>query len=137
MSVDLKLVKHLKGTRVSHACLARAQMVEQLRTRGNTENDIIDSYEDVFPQDGKPMGLTGAEVKSMAATVILSILIACPGHMYTGAAGIGVLILVLYFLLWLPTVLTFGIGGVIGIPLMIGVWLWGTDWINGKIREDK
>jgi len=75
----------------------------------------------------------------MAATVILSVFIPGAGHMYTGAAGagIGVLILVPYLLGWLITALTFGIGGIIGIPLMIGYVTVETDWIDKKMREDK
>jgi|YelNatPaOPRAMG01_1025707.scaffolds.fasta_scaffold82654_1 TM2 domain-containing membrane protein YozV len=129
MSVDLKLVEWIKA---NHARLSRAQIIEQLKKDGHAEQDIIDSYDEVVQRSGKPMGLAGAGAKSMAATVILSIFIPGAGHMYTGAAGIGVLILVLYLLGWLLTVLTFGIGGIIGIPLMIAMWLWG---LIGSIRR--
>lgn len=129
MAVDLKLVEWIKA---NGARLSRAQMIERLKSQGNAEQDISDSYDEVVKRSGKPMGLAGAGAKSMAATVILSIFIPGAGQMYTGAAGIGVLILVLYFLGWLLTALTFGIGGIIGIPLMFGVWLWG---LIGSIRR--
>ena len=129
MSVDLKLVEWIKA---NHARYSRSQIIEMLKKDGHGEQDIADSYDEVVQRSGKPMGLAGAGVKSMAATVILSIFIPGAGHMYTGAVGTGVSILVLYFLGWLLTVLTFGIGGVVGIPLMIGVWLWG---LIGSIRR--
>ena len=129
MPVDLKLVEWIKS---NHARYSRTQIVEILGKDGHPEQDISDSYEEVVKRSGKPMGLAGAGVKSMAATVILSVLIPGAGHMYTGAVGIGVLILALYFLGWLLTVLTFGIGGIVGIPLMIAVWLWG---LIGSIKR--
>lgn len=122
MSVDLKLVEWIKA---NHARLTRAQVVEQLKAQGNADQDIIDSYDEVVQRSGKPMGLAGVGVKSMAATVILSIFIPGAGHMYTGAAGIGILILVLYIFGWLFSVLTLGFGAIIGWPLMIAMWLWG------------
>jgi len=53
----------------------------------------------------------------------LSILIPGAGHIYTGAVGVGVLILILY-ILGVALNWTF-FGMVIGIPLAGGMWLWG------------
>lgn len=129
MPVDLKLVEWIKA---NHARYSRSQIIEMLKKDSHSEQDISDSYDEVVKRAEKPMGLAGAGVKSIAATVILAIFIPGAGHMYTGAVGIGVLILALYLFGWIITALTFGIGGIIGVPLMIAVWLWG---LIGSVRR--
>ncbi len=115
MSVDLKLVGWIKANRTK---FNRSEIIEKLKQQGYSEQDIIDSYEEVVKR-----GTEGAEKRSEAVTVILSILIPGAGHIYTGAVGVGVLILILY-ILGVALNWTF-FGMVIGIPLAGGMWLWG------------
>ena len=127
MAVDLKLVQWIKANR---ARFSRSELLEKLKVEGHIEQDIIDSYESVVK-----MGTEGGikPSKSMVATVILSILFPGTGHMYTGAGGIGALILILWLI---GVIFNFTlIGAILGIPLTFAMWLWGL--IGSIIRCDK
>ena len=127
MAVDLKLVEWIKANR---ARFSRAELIEKLKAEGHPEQDIVDSYDSVVR-----MGTEGGikPSKSMVATVILSIIIPGAGHMYTGAGGIGALILILWII---GVIFNFTvIGALIGIPLTFAMWLWGL--IGSIIRCDK
>lgn len=49
-------------------------MIEQFKTQGNAEQDISDSYNEVVQRSGKALGLAGAGMKSMAATMCDSLI---------------------------------------------------------------
>jgi TM2 domain-containing membrane protein YozV len=76
-----------------------------------------------YVQPGQP--LTGVPVqqviapKNPAVSLILSFFIPGLGTMVNGNVGRGVLILVLYVVGWVLSFL------LIGIPLLIGAWIWG------------
>jgi TM2 domain-containing membrane protein YozV len=70
------------------------------------------------PQAGSPVQQVVA-AKNPAIGVVLSFFIPGLGTMVNGSAGRGVLILALYAVGWL---LSFFL---IGIPILIGAWIWG------------
>ena len=120
MAIDLKLIELIK---TKQARYSRAQIVEILKKEGHAEQDVSDSYGELVKRSGSPTAFLGGGVKSMAATIVLSIFIPGAGHMYTGAVGKGVLILVLYVFGFFLTITV--IGAIVGIPLMASMWLWG------------
>lgn len=118
MAVDLKLVEHIRAIRTK---FSRHELIEKLKEKGYVEQDIIDSYEEVIKRGSTVAGALG--IKSMAATVVLSIFFPGAGHIYTESVGIGVLILGLWLF---GVVLNFTVVGVIiGIPLTFGMLVWG------------
>jgi TM2 domain-containing membrane protein YozV len=76
-----------------------------------------------YPQPGQPpAGYPVQQVvaaKNPAVSLILSFFIPGLGTMVNGNVGRGVLILVLYVVGWVLSFL------LIGIPLLIGAWIWG------------
>lgn len=75
-------------------------------------------YQPGYQRGGQPQPYQVAP-KSPALAVIRSVLIPGLGSMISGNTGIGVLILVLYFVGIILSVF------LIGIPIAIGVWIWG------------
>lgn len=73
------------------------------------------------PYQGQPYPAQQYQVapKSPAVSVLCSVFIPGLGSMVAGNAGIGVLILMLYI------VGVIGSAFLIGIPLAIGMWIWG------------
>ena len=59
--------------------------------------------------------------KDPAISLILSLFIPGVGSMVNGDVGIGVLILVLYFVIGAPLICFFGLG----VLVMLPVWVWG------------
>jgi len=123
MAVDLKLVEWINANRTK---FSRAEIIEKLKKEKHLGQDIIDSYEEVVKKDAKRgtiEGILAGEKKSIIATIILSLVFPGLGHIYTGAKGTGILIIVLsifgFFLIF-----TF-FGAIVGIPLVIAMWLWG------------
>jgi len=75
-----------------------------------------------FPYGQPPAGYPVQQVvtpKNAAIGVVLSFFIPGLGTMVNGNVGRGVLILALYVVGWVLSFL------LIGIPLLIGVWIWG------------
>jgi TM2 domain-containing membrane protein YozV len=76
-----------------------------------------------YAQPGQPLaGVPVQQVvapKNPAVSLILSFFIPGLGTMVNGNVGRGVLILVLYVVGWVLSLL------LIGIPLLIGAWIWG------------
>ena len=117
MSVDLKLMNWIK---LNRGKMSRTEIIEKLKEEGHAEKNVIDTYNEVV----KSMSSTSnTEIKSMVATIILSILFPGIGHMYTKAVGIGALILTLYIVGIILNVTLFG--AVIGVPLCIAMFIWG------------
>ncbi len=57
--------------------------------------------------------------------IIANILIPGVGSFIVGAPGQGIAQVLIWGIGFLLTLLTLGFGGVIGIPLMVGAWIWG------------
>lgn len=79
-----------------------------------------------------PPGTIAVAPKNPAISLIVSIFLPGVGSMINGDVGIGVLILVLYLVGWgLSFIL-------IGIPLAIGMWIWGLiDAYQGAQRWNR
>lgn len=60
-----------------------------------------------------------------ALAIILNVFIPGVGSFVVGAVGQGIGQLVIYGIGALLTIGTLGIGGIIGIPMMLGAWIWG------------
>jgi TM2 domain-containing membrane protein YozV len=128
MAIDLKLTKWIKDHRFKYT---RTQIIDKLKTEGNPEQDIIDSYEQVVKgATTETVGRIITEHKSTATAVILSIFFPGAGHIYLGEKGTGLLILILYGIGYLISLTL--IGAVIGVPLIIAMWLWG---LIGSIKK--
>lgn len=62
-------------------------------------------------------------VKTLA--IILNILFPGVGSFVIGAIGQGIGQITIFGIGFIFTLVTFGFGGVIGIPMMLGAWIWG------------
>lgn len=60
-----------------------------------------------------------------ALAVILNIFIPGVGSFVIGAVGQGIGQILIYGLGFLLTFGTLGFGGIIGLPMMLGAWVWG------------
>ena len=57
--------------------------------------------------------------------IIANIFIPGVGSFIVGAPGQGIAQILIWGIGFMLTVFTLGFGGVIGIPLMVGAWIWG------------
>ncbi len=60
-----------------------------------------------------------------AIAILTNFFVPGVGSFFVGKVGQGIAQILLWGLGFLLTVGTMGIGGVIGIPLMFGAWIWG------------
>lgn len=60
-----------------------------------------------------------------AVAVILNIFIPGVGSFVVGQVGQGVGQILIYGIGLLITLGTLGVGGIIGLPMMLGAWIWG------------
>lgn len=126
MAINLKLVKLIRDNRLK---LTRTEMIEQLKKDGHSEQDIMDSYEEVVKKVDKRADVLAGQ-KPCWVAVVLSVFFPGVGHIYLGQTGIGITILILYVVgyLLIATI----VGMIIGIPLIIATWLWG---LIGSIKK--
>lgn len=114
MPADLRLMNWIR----EHRNLARDSVISDLKTAGYPEADIIDSYDAVVQQSvTAPASFPKRKEPWLAA--LLSFILPGVGHMYAGAVGTGMLLLVLYGFGWLLTVTI--IGAIVGVPLLFAV----------------
>lgn len=66
-----------------------------------------------------------SEVTMKALAIVCNIFIPGVGSFFVGQVGQGIAQIILYGLGFLITIGTLGIGAIIGIPMMIGAWIWG------------
>ena len=57
--------------------------------------------------------------------ILLNVFIPGVGSFVVGKAGQGIGQILLYGVGLLLTIGTLGIGGVVGLPMMLGAWIWG------------
>ena len=67
--------------------------------------------------------------------ILLNIFVPGIGSFVVGAAGQGVGQIVVWGVGLLLTVPTLGIGGIIGIPMMLGAWIWGIVTAAGAMPQ--
>jgi TM2 domain-containing membrane protein YozV len=60
-----------------------------------------------------------------ALAVILNIFLPGVGSFVVGKAGQGIAQILIFGLGFLLNIVTLGFGAIIGIPMMIGAWIWG------------
>lgn len=117
MPVDLALMKWIRENRT----LSRSEVLARLKSAGHSEQNILDSYDAVVQQTmGTPAVPT--QHKEPWLAVVLSLLWPGVGHIYAGAVGSGIAILLLGGLGWILTLTI--IGAILGIPLLIGLYIW-------------
>lgn len=63
--------------------------------------------------------------------ILLNVIVPGVGSFVVGAAGQGIGQILIWAIGLLLTVTTLGIGGVIGIPMMLGAWIWGIVTASG------
>ncbi len=114
MPADLRLMNWIRERRN----LAREGVISDLKAAGYSEADIIDSY-DAVVQQAVTAPAPFAKKKEPWLAALLSFILPGVGHMYAGAVGTGVVLLMLYGFGWLLTVTI--IGAIIGVPLLFAV----------------
>jgi TM2 domain-containing membrane protein YozV len=71
-----------------------------------------------------------------ALAIISNLIIPGGGSFLIGAPGQGVGQILIWGIGFLMTVMTLGIGGIIGIPMMIGAWIWGIVTAAGGPQQN-
>lgn len=117
MPADLKVMTWIQQNRG----LGRDEIFSRLQAAGHPEADIADSYHAVVQQ---VVATPAAQVKHKEPwlAALLSFLLPGVGHMYAGAVGTGLALLVAYGFAWLLTITI--IGAIVGIPMLLIVVIW-------------
>jgi len=67
--------------------------------------------------------------------ILLNILLPGVGSFVIGKAGQGIGQIIIWGLGLLMTISTLGIGGIIGLPMMIGAWIWAIVTASGGPQQ--